>query len=217
MEERILASLDEIAELLKSSAPKDSMGDFIALITVCVTLLLGVLGFIFNSLIQRRNNSIKVITEDRVARRKATQEVVERFLLYADPVCLKQVVSIADKKQVMEDCTKCVVKLRSLYTFTSEHDIDLVFAARDLKDEIYCILYERKPCEECLKSKTENFIKMADLCMTTEWKRIKREAKGKYRNGNKGYTAWNDIWDEHEGHYDRNLGIKAGGENFTGR
>ena len=47
--------------------------DVISLIAVCVTLLLGVIGFIINSFIQRKSNSISVITKTRLNRREKTK------------------------------------------------------------------------------------------------------------------------------------------------
>lgn len=41
----------------------------ISLLTVLVTLLLGILGFIVNTYLQRQNNSIDVITKNRIERR----------------------------------------------------------------------------------------------------------------------------------------------------
>ena len=37
-----------------------------AIITVLVTLFLGIIGFIVNTLLQRKNNSIKIITQYQV-------------------------------------------------------------------------------------------------------------------------------------------------------
>lgn len=200
--------MDKVLEIIERLTPENQTGNVIALITVCVTLLLGVLGFVFNALIQRRNNSIKVITEDRIARRKVTRDVVARFLPCADPECLKLVTSDEEKKSILRICTECVVMLRSLYTFTSEHDRDLVFAAIDLKDVICRILYEGELCEKELTERTKYFLKMADLYMVTEWKRIKKETNCKYMDGNKGYNAWNDVWGNHEEYYEENRGEK---------
>lgn len=47
--------------------------DWEVIITVLTTLLLGVLGFIVNTLLQRRNNSIKIITQYRIERKNKTQ------------------------------------------------------------------------------------------------------------------------------------------------
>ena len=57
------------------------METIIGIATVCVTLLLGVVGFIVNSMIQRKSNSISVITNTRLERRKQTQELAS-VLLY---------------------------------------------------------------------------------------------------------------------------------------
>lgn len=38
------------------------MEQIISIITVCVTFILGILGLIFNSFIQRKSNSIKIVT-----------------------------------------------------------------------------------------------------------------------------------------------------------
>ena len=50
------------------------MESIVSIISVCVTLLLGVAGLIFNSYVQRKTHSISVITKTRLARREKTKE-----------------------------------------------------------------------------------------------------------------------------------------------
>lgn len=102
----------------------------------------------------------------------------------------------------MEICTECVVTLRSLYTFTAEYDRELVFAAMKVKEEIHRILYGGEMSGGKLKNATKDFLRNADLHMTTEWRRIKKEANGRYKNGNRGYNAWKRTWKKHEKVYE---------------
>ena len=58
------------------------IGNIISLSAVCVTLLLGIAGLIANSLIQRKSNSIQIITQCRLKRRERTHEIVSELLKY---------------------------------------------------------------------------------------------------------------------------------------
>ena len=56
------------------------MENIISIIVICVTLLLGVTGFIINSFVQRKSNSINVITKTRLARREKTKELMAKMI-----------------------------------------------------------------------------------------------------------------------------------------
>ena len=56
----------------------------ISIISVCVTLLLGVVGFIANSFIQGKSHSIQVITKTRLVRREKTKELTAKTIMLSD-------------------------------------------------------------------------------------------------------------------------------------
>lgn len=58
--------------------------DWEVIVTVSVTIILGVLGFVVNTILQRKNNSIKIITQYRIDRKNATQEITAKLLSYTD-------------------------------------------------------------------------------------------------------------------------------------
>lgn len=55
--------------MIKNGGKSMSTADLISIITICVTVLLGVAGFLINTYMQRKNNSITVITSYRLERR----------------------------------------------------------------------------------------------------------------------------------------------------
>ena len=87
------------------------MENIIAILTVCVSLLLGVMGLIANSMIQRKSNSISVITGTRQERRKKTQELAAKLLQYGDAEFLRIVKDDKEKAEVMAVCSECVASL----------------------------------------------------------------------------------------------------------
>lgn len=68
----------------------------IDLLAILVTLVLGVAGFIVNSFIQRRNNSIKVIVQHRLERRQRTLEELSVLIKLSDRGCLSMVLGLLD-------------------------------------------------------------------------------------------------------------------------
>ena len=170
------------------------MDNIIAILTVCVTFLLGIMGLIANSMIQRKSNSISVITGTRLERRKTTQELAAKLLRYGDAEFLKTVKSEKEKAEAMEVCSGCVATLRSLYTFTVKEDLELVEAAEELKSTVYEILFGSNANYEKLSKRRDVFSKIVDIYLTTEWKRIKLETVGKTKKGSKSYQTWEAIW-----------------------
>lgn len=170
------------------------MENLIGILTVCVTFLLGIMGLIANSMIQRKSNSISVITGTRLERRKTTQELVAKLLGYGDADFLKTVKSEKEKADVLEVCVKSVSTLRSLYTFTVKEDRELVEAADALKDAIHDALYGVNVDAEKLSMCCREFSERMDIYMTTEWQRIKLETVGKTKKGSKSYQTWEALW-----------------------
>lgn len=178
------------------------METIIGIATVCVTLLLGVVGFIVNSMIQRKSNSISVITNTRLERRKQTQELASVLLHYSDADYLRSMDKI-NRAEVVSECAKCVAILRSLYTFTVEEDQWLVKAAEELKEAICQSLAQK--VEVNLEEKRAAFERVLDVYVATEWKRIKVETVGKGKKGNKSYAAWKKQWEKYETYYDEHM------------
>lgn len=177
------------------------MDNIIAILTICVSFILGVMGLIANSMIQRKSNSISVITGTRLERRKKTQELATKLLQYGDSDVLNGVMSEKDKAEAVKVCSECVATLRSLYTFTVKEDRELVGAAQELKDVICARLLGKEVEEEALSVQRDAFSKVLDIYLTTEWKRIKLETVGKTKKGSKSYQTWEEIWKANEGFY----------------
>ncbi len=176
------------------------MENIIAIATVCVTLLLGILGFIVNSMVQRKSNSISVITNTRLERRRQTQELASILLHYSDADYLATVGK--DKRAgVVSECAKSVAALRSLYTFTVKEDQCLVRKAEALKESI-CRSLDGMEAAETGKKRAE-FEQVMDVYVATEWKRIKMETVGKGKKGSKSYSAWQKQWEKYEKKYEK--------------
>lgn len=148
--------------------------------TVAVTLFLGIVGLIVNTLLQRRNNSIHTITEKRIERRTKTQKCVAKLIKYSD----NQFLDAIDKKEfhkVKEKTIKYCSILRSMYTYTYWHDKELCEAAFELKIAIFDYIDKKINAEKLLR-KREKFTNIADIYMQTDWSRIKVETTGKSFN-----------------------------------
>lgn len=78
------------------------MENVISIIAVCVTLLLGLLGFVINSFIQRKNNSISVITKTRLVRREKSKELMSKVLFYSDVDYLDSLDEVGEKHPLYE-------------------------------------------------------------------------------------------------------------------
>ncbi len=90
----------------------------ISLLTVLVTLLLGILGFIVNTYLQRQNNSIDIITKNRIERRTKTQEIMSTFVKYADYNSIKSIIALNKQNEAIQELYTNYATLRSLYTNT---------------------------------------------------------------------------------------------------
>ena len=114
------------------------LNHIISLSAVCVTLLLGIAGLIVNSLIQRRSNSIQIITQCRLKRRERTQGIVSDLLKYSDLSFVSALTDI-EKTQTAKEIVGLVSELRALYSFSFDKDIRLVTA---------CLLYTSDAADE---------------------------------------------------------------------
>ena len=168
----------------------------IPIITVSVTLLLGVLGFIVNSLIQRKSNSIQVITKTRLARREKTKELMSKMIMLSNINYL----NTNDNKDSIRLLIETSSNIRSEYSQVFECDRRLIDITESLTNSI--IGYLNNPNEDnkiILNNNRNVFIKDMDIYIQTEWKRIKLETVGKMNNSK--FSSWNEIYNQYQNDY----------------
>jgi len=171
-------------------------------VSIVVSILLAVLGFGFNTLLQRKNNSIHIITEKRVERREKTHELVAEILKLSDIYYLDNIAKrAADKKrETIEKLCEDVAFLRAIYTYTCVQDYDMCTAAKELEVTVIDYLkFEKGDREEVVK-KRERFEQLADVYIQTDWTRIKIETTGKSYKSKKG-KKFDDLYKENIGKY----------------
>lgn len=172
----------------------------ISIAAVCVTLLLGILGFIVNSLIQRKTNSIQVITKTRLARREKTKTLMAKMtklsnIDYLDSLDKKE------HKEVINSLLEVLSDIRSEYSRTFPNDRKLIDATEGLSSSVISYLKNsNKSNKETLVSKRNAFVEEMDLYIQTEWKRIKYETVGKTRKNSKRYD-WERLYNEYKNEY----------------
>ena len=174
----------------------------ISILTVCVTLLLGVGGFLVNSFIQRKSNSITVITQTRLNRREQTRTLFSEMLAISDP---KYLTFINDeKKELIKKSAALCGDLRSYYSRSFPIDGQFIDAGNALHNALAD--YLSSPNEgllDVVKSKRKEFSKIADVYMQTEWKRIKIETIGKGKKGPKSLPSWEHDYHSYEDYYNK--------------
>ena len=192
----------------------------IDLLAILVTLVLGVAGFVVNSFIQRRNNSIKVIVQHRLERRQRTLEKLAVLIKLSDRDYLSMVLGLLDAtsievglegkghsecsserseaiRQVVEACAS----IRSMYCGSYPCDRDLIRVLDSFKRSFArCIQTGRFDSE--LEASRAAFIKGIDVYCTTEWRRIKKETIGKKRSSR---DAWGQTFKQIEEMYEENM------------
>lgn len=192
----------------------------IDLLAILVTLVLGVAGFIVNSFIQRRNNSIKVIVQHRLERRQRTLEKLAVLIKLSDRDYLSMVLGLLDAtsikvglegkghsecsserieaiRQVVEACAS----IRSMYCGSYPCDMDLIRVLDSFKRSFArCIQTGRFDSE--LEASRDILIKNIDIYCTTEWRRIKKETIGKKRSSR---DAWVQTFKQIEEMYEENM------------
>lgn len=176
----------------------------VSVITVLVTLLLGILGFIVNTLLQRQNNSIDVITKNRITRRSITQNLMATFYRYSDYNSVKAVISLDKSNDVICELYGAFATLRSMYTKTFVKDIELLKESENLLNIIVkCIngfdSYSESEISNNLKEAKEKFEFIFDLYLHTDWNRIKIETIGKKGKG--GGKDWLADFEKHKEWY----------------
>ena len=192
----------------------------IDLLAILVTLVLGVAGFVVNSFIQRRNNSIKVIVQHRLERRQRTLEKLAVLIKLSDRDYLSMVLGLLDAtsievglegkghsecsserseaiRQVVEACAS----IRSMYGGSYPCDRDLIRVLDSFKRSFArCI---QSGCFDSeLETSRDILIKNIDIYCTTEWRRIKKETIGKKRSSR---DAWIQTFKQIEEMYEENM------------
>lgn len=175
-----------------------STADLISIITICVTVLLGVAGFLINTYMQRKNNSITVITGYRLERRKKMIELVSILLANSDPYYIESS-NEEEKKNIIKELSKASNEFRTIFVYSFEEDkkiIQLVYSFRKL---VYDYINNNGATLEQLKDAREELSKECDLYSATDWKRIKLETVGK--TNNRFISTWNSIFSEYKNNY----------------
>ena len=167
-----------------------------AIITVLATLLLGIIGFIVNTLLQRKNNSIKIITQYRIDRKNSTQEITAKLLSYTD---YHYYASLTDeeKRANVQNIVKEVASLRSVYYFSFPKDAEFVQAAYSLKNA-FC---EEEKDWDKIRLAQANFAHVSDIYTSTDWKRIKLETVGKGKNTKSALPSWTEIYNNNDSYF----------------
>ena len=168
------------------------------IITVCVTLLLGIAGVAANTMIQRKSNSIKVITQTRLARREHTQKHVADLLKLSDPFYIESLSTPEEKRQAAREAVGIATELRTKYCFCVKEDANLISAVFKVKD-ILCktVLEEIELDKKQLHEARRTLSQHVDVYTSTEWKRIKLETVGKEVQGDASIESWKSIYERY--------------------
>ncbi|MBO4354375.1 MAG: hypothetical protein J5860_05475 [Clostridia bacterium] len=169
-----------------------STGEIISIITVAVSFIIGVSGLIVNTFIQRKNNSIRVITEKRLERRTITQNIFGKILCYSDPDFLK-CLNEEEKKENLKLLTEAVSMLRSMYEFSFEADAKMIEKAYSIKEIVSLFENNDEALLEKIKEARKNFSELVDVYVSTEWTRIKNETVGIKKKTKKKAESWDYI------------------------
>ena len=170
--------------------------DFEVLITVFATVFLGVAGFVVNTILQRKNNSIKIITQYRIDRKNATQEITAKLLAYTDFHYYSSLTP-EERNQNVQQLVMEISKLRSIYYFSFPRDAEFVGAAYTLK-KLFC---ETEQNWEQINAARARFAHLSDVYTSTDWKRIKLETVGKGVRNSKFLPKWTEIFDANEAYF----------------
>lgn len=192
----------------------------IDLLAILVTLVLGVAGFVVNSFIQRRNNSIKVIVQHRLERRQRTLEKLAVLIKLSDRDYLSMVLGLLDaasteegfegkdhsecsseRSEALRQVVEACASIRAMYCGSYSCDRDLIYALDSFKRSFArCIQTGRFDSE--LEVSRAALVKNIDVYCTTEWRRIKRETIGKKRSSS---AAWAKTFNRVEEMYEENM------------
>lgn len=187
---------------------------------ILVTLVLGVAGFVVNSFIQRRNNSIKVIVQHRLERRQRTLEDLAVLIKLSDRDYLSSVLGLIDatlieegfkeksraecsseRSEALRQVVEACASIRAMYCGSYSCDRDLIRVLDSFKRAFArCIQTGRYDSD--LETPRATLIKIIDVYCTTEWRRIKKETIGKKRSSR---DAWIQTFKQIEEMYEENM------------
>lgn len=171
-------------------------------ITVAVTLALGVLGLIVNSILQRKNNSISTVTNTRIAGMEKLQKCMQDILTYSDAHYLGTMGDKLLQNENVRNLTRSVSELRSLLSCSFETDAKVCAAAESILDTVQKFFAKETTGEEIAEAR-KRFEALIDPYIQTEWRRIKVETVGKRCKGLGKLVAWNKAYEEYREYYDK--------------
>lgn len=164
---------------------KMELSTLLEIAALIVSFSIGCAGLIVNAFIQRKNNSIRIVTEKRVERRSMTQAYMADIIHCSDLKYIDSLTS-SEKKQVIFKLSNACACIRSMYTYTYARDIELCESANQLEECVIAYINNVEQGVEFLRDAIEaqkaEFIKNADIYIQTDWSRIKTEAEGKKKN-----------------------------------
>lgn len=192
----------------------------IDLLAILVTLVLGVAGFVVNSFIQRRNNSIKVIVQHRLERRQRTLENLAVLIKLSDRDYLSSVLGLIDaalieegfkeksraessseRSEALRQVVEVCASIRAMYCGSYPCDRDLV-RVLDFFKRSFARCIQTGRYDSALETPRATLIKIIDVYCTTEWRRIKNETVGKKRASS---DAWIQTFKQIEEMYEENM------------
>ena len=177
--------------------------NLIQAISLIISFIIGFCGLIGNALVQRRNNSINVITTKRVDRRDKTQSIVADILHLSDVNYLKYQKGKTDI-DIISLLSKKVSELRVLYTYTCGLDKKMCEEAELIESSVCSFLNTRRDEDEkSLNNSRTEFMKTVDIYLQTDWMRIKRETVGK-KNSVDSHNTFDNEYDINKSKYEKN-------------
>ena len=186
------------------------MENTISIISICATVVLGIVGFIINSCLQRKTNSIDIITRKRLERRDRLQELSAKILSVSDPDVLDNT-KAENLPDIIVELTEACSDFRSLLEYMVKQDGEMISIAYQIKNEV--VKYFDNGNHEKLLGCRRDFSHLTDLYFTTEWQRIKYETVGKSARGPKGYARWERLYEDNKVKFEEN---KAGHDDIYG-
>ena len=171
-------------------------------ITVVVTLFLGVLGLIVNSMLQRRNSSISTVTKTRIASMVKLQKCMQAILTYSDTHYLSTMGDKLLQNETIRNLAGSVSELRSLLSCSFEADSRICDKAETLLDTVQKFLAKEATIDD-IREARKQFESLMDPYIQTEWRRIKVETVGKKRKGLGTLAAWSKDYREYREYYEK--------------
>lgn len=188
------------------------MEQIISIVTVCVTFTLGILGLLLNSMIQRKNNSLKMITQHRFDRRSETQKLTAVMIRYSDPDMIRCLSTEEEKNAAKTAVIDALSRFRVLYSRSFACDVRLLERTQDLKDRVIRALdgapvgtasTDAASMDAAYLACRAAFMKEVDIYTATEWKRIKLETIGKGPVRRKSFGVWDQDYQKISDDYNR--------------